>query len=226
MRRGALILVWLWAAAGCGRPQPLRDGRMDCTDPVPLAGGVTVFSCSERGKPWAIYTASRQDPVPRRLSFAPFSMTDPRPLPDGRLLVRAGQDFYTMNPDGTWPEKVAGPVPAAASRTPKGRPSEVDLTRRTGTLLCYAAGRAARVEFLSRTRSLGSYPVEPDGSFLVEVPADLALRLRTLDRRGRVIKTGGWFWLRPGETRSCAGCHEPATRMAENRLVRALERRP
>ena len=227
-----------------GQARRLTETQMDCVDPAYLAGGRIIFSCAEPGKPWALYVASREDRAPRRMSFLPYSVSRPRPLPDGRLLARVAAspsrwELYTMNPDGTWPEKASADlaekqeaaVPLVLSASPKGRPSEVDLTRGTGTLVCYDAKRmAARVEFFAvrdrGTRRLGGSPVEADGSFLVEVPADLPIRLRTLDSRGRAIGTSGWFWLRPGETRSCGGCHEGPTRMAENRLIRALAHDP
>ena len=56
---------------------------------------------------------------------------------------------------------------------------------------------------------LGYAPVEPDGSFQVEVPADTVLALQTLDENGMAIETQlTWVWVRPGEKRFCVGCHE------------------
>ena len=57
--------------------------------------------------------------------------------------------------------------------------------------------------------SLGDVPLEADGSFLVRLPADVPLALELLDGDGRVVaRQRAPFWLRPGETRGCIGCHE------------------
>ena len=64
---------------------------------------------------------------------------------------------------------------------------------------------------------LGYVPVEPDGSLLAKVPADSALTISILDKSGRAIQTHtNWLQVRPGETRTCNGCHSP--RIAESAL--------
>ena len=56
---------------------------------------------------------------------------------------------------------------------------------------------------------VGYAPVEKDGSFHIEVPADTVLCLQTLDENDMAIETQlTWVWARPGETRTCIGCHE------------------
>ncbi|HQR21356.1 MAG TPA: hypothetical protein PLE54_04740 [Burkholderiaceae bacterium] len=57
---------------------------------------------------------------------------------------------------------------------------------------------------------LGYAPVEPDGSFKLVVPADTPLGLAILDSKGRAIQTHlNWIQVRPGERRTCDGCHSP-----------------
>jgi hypothetical protein len=57
---------------------------------------------------------------------------------------------------------------------------------------------------------LGYAPVEPDGSFKLVVPADVPLGLAILDAKGRAIQTHlNWIQVRPGERRTCDGCHSP-----------------
>lgn len=61
----------------------------------------------------------------------------------------------------------------------------------------------------SRLREIIGYtPVEPDGSVLVQVPADIAFTLEVLDAQGKRISTNATFWMqiRPGEQRECDGC--------------------
>ncbi len=55
---------------------------------------------------------------------------------------------------------------------------------------------------------LGTAPVAPDGSFYVRVPADRSLAIQCVDAEGRpVVNEMSWIYVRPGETRSCTGCH-------------------
>jgi hypothetical protein len=57
---------------------------------------------------------------------------------------------------------------------------------------------------------LGYAPVEPDGSFKLEVPADTPLALSIIDAKGRALQTHlNWIQVRPGERRTCDGCHSP-----------------
>jgi hypothetical protein len=61
-----------------------------------------------------------------------------------------------------------------------------------------------------RTRTLGTTPLHPDGSFYVEVPADVPLRFELLDEDHQVLVHETEFnYVRPGETKGCIGCHEP-----------------
>ena len=61
----------------------------------------------------------------------------------------------------------------------------------------------------TQARVLGTAPVAADGSFHVEVPADRLLHLQVLDSDRRVVGNQlTWIYARPGETKSCVGCHE------------------
>ena len=57
---------------------------------------------------------------------------------------------------------------------------------------------------------LGYAPIEPDGSFKLKVPADTPLAFSVVDAKGRGIQTHlNWIQVRPGERRTCDGCHSP-----------------
>ena len=57
---------------------------------------------------------------------------------------------------------------------------------------------------------LGYAPIEPDGSFKLQVPADVPLAFNVVDSEGRAIQTHpNWIQVRPGERRTCDGCHSP-----------------
>jgi hypothetical protein len=56
---------------------------------------------------------------------------------------------------------------------------------------------------------LGTVPVNADGSAFFKVPAGVSLQLQTLDANGMAIMTErSFFYMQPGEFRSCTGCHE------------------
>lgn len=57
---------------------------------------------------------------------------------------------------------------------------------------------------------LGYAPIEPDGSFKLQVPADTPIGLAVIDSEGRAFQTHtNWIQVRPGERRTCDGCHSP-----------------
>jgi len=60
---------------------------------------------------------------------------------------------------------------------------------------------------------LGYEPVQPDGSVQMQVPANVAFMIDVLDANGRRISPvhSAWLQVRPGETLTCNGCHNPAT---------------
>jgi hypothetical protein len=64
---------------------------------------------------------------------------------------------------------------------------------------------------------LGYAPVEPDGSFKLQVPADTPIALSIIDAKGRSFQTHtNWIQVRPGERRTCDGCHSPRRGAALN----------
>ena len=57
---------------------------------------------------------------------------------------------------------------------------------------------------------LGYAPIEPDGSFKLNVPSDTPIALAVVDAQGRAFQTHtNWIQVRPGEKRTCDGCHSP-----------------
>jgi mono/diheme cytochrome c family protein len=66
-------------------------------------------------------------------------------------------------------------------------------------------------------RIVGHADIEPDGSLRIEVPADTPLGLQVLDAQGRAFQVHtNWLQVRPGETRTCNGCHSPRRGSALN----------
>jgi len=73
-------------------------------------------------------------------------------------------------------------------------------------------------------RFLGEVPVEEDGSFNVEVPADIPIELQLLDEHGMALRSCGWIWVKNNEPRGCIGCHEDQELTPENRMVDAVKK--
>jgi hypothetical protein len=57
---------------------------------------------------------------------------------------------------------------------------------------------------------VGYAQVEPDGSVMVKVPANIPLAVEVLDGEGRRIgpRHDNWFQVQPGDTLTCVGCHD------------------
>lgn len=60
---------------------------------------------------------------------------------------------------------------------------------------------------------IGYAPIEPDGSVMTKVPADMPLAIEVVDKNGRRIGARhlNWIQVRAGETVECTGCHTHTT---------------
>ncbi len=84
-----------------------------------------------------------------------------------------------------------------------------------------AAGRMPQ----ATTRLIGEAPVEADGSFFVQLPADTPFIIQLLNAGGSVVETmPRWIWVRRGTSRGCIGCHENKELAPENRVSDAVRR--
>ena len=88
-----------------------------------------------------------------------------------------------------------------------------------------ASVRLEALDPQGKVTTLGTAPVESDGSFFVKAPADRAIRFALLDAKGAVLRQErGWFWSRGGEQRICVGCHAGPERASENKVPAVLLR--
>ncbi len=157
--------------------------------------------------------------------------------PHGESTAQAFPLASTLSglPDGLRPASVALAVPQAR---PLALTSVVDERKSTGTLLCLNV-RNSRITAVAEAKPstirtlrvlatdgqlLGEVPVEADGSFFVEVPADQPLRLELRGPEGVVAADHSGLWVRPNENRGCIGCHEDPEVAPENRVVQAVDR--
>jgi len=150
----------------------------------------------------------------------------------GLYLWNATGGAKPLNADAVQPVILAPRVP------PLRFPSALVPTRTNGILLCLDARvgqhetipAMRQVRFFTRTAGgatipLGQAPVESDGSFYVQVPADQPVRLELLDGDGKTVRgEHGWFWMKPSEQRVCVGCHAGPERTSENKTPEVLLR--
>ena len=66
---------------------------------------------------------------------------------------------------------------------------------------------------------IGYTMIEPDGSVMVQVPANVPIALEVLDKNARRItaRHSNWIQLKPGESRECNGCHNHTLGRAHGR---------
>ncbi len=66
---------------------------------------------------------------------------------------------------------------------------------------------------------VGYAMIEPDGSVMTRVPANVALMISVTDEYGKRItaRHQNWISVRPGEELKCSGCHDAATGLSHGR---------
>ncbi|MCP4376077.1 MAG: formylglycine-generating enzyme family protein [bacterium] len=76
-------------------------------------------------------------------------------------------------------------------------------------------------------RVLGTVPVDKDGSFSFEAPANTPLAIQPLDEKGQSLAVmRSWMVGMPGERLACNGCHEDLNEATPIKMVTAARRKP
>ena len=76
-------------------------------------------------------------------------------------------------------------------------------------------------------RILGTVPVHEDGSASFYAPANTPISVQPLDEEGKALQSfRSWYTVMPGETVSCAGCHEQRNDGMYNRAAHAALSEP
>jgi len=135
-------------------------------------------------------------------------------------------------------EDLVEPVVVAPRTRPKRHPSGLHdwsyanmmaldsrMSREGDLKIAPAQVRVETMDAEGRAVVTGTAPVEADGSFFVQTPADRPIRFALLDAKGAVVREEhGWFWIRRGEQRYCVGCHTGPERSPSNHLPAVLLR--
>jgi len=172
---------------------PLPDGRLLCSTPAGELGvldpntgtAVKLIESEARDLHSVVYLGPR--PQPRSMAAMVRPGADQTHSKSGFLLCQ--RIFDTQQIDGDWQR-------VKAVRVFRGKPFTLRAARHQ-----YGHIGVEGVE-------LGVAPLAPDGSFFIRVPADQALAIQAIDAEGRpVVNELSWIYVRPGEMRSCTGCH-------------------
>ena len=85
-----------------------------------------------------------------------------------------------------------------------------ELARYVRVLGVTMMGQTINANAAFESHILGTAPLQEDGSFKVEVPADRPVRFQLLGEDGNILLHETAFnYVRGGETLTCIGCHEP-----------------
>ena len=210
-------------------PSPLPDGRVLVSRRPADGTGTHAVFCLDPA-------TGRLEPVfdDPRYHDIQAALIAPRPEPDGRSTVVSEKDpngkLYCLNvtlADVKPDQMPRGTVKRV--RVLEGVPLKADDA---GAYLPADGGAAGQrpgstvngIPPLVQRRLLGEIPVEEDGSFSIEIPADTPIELQCLDADGMALRSCGWIWAKNHEPRGCIGCHEDGELTPENAFVNALNR--
>lgn len=202
-------------------PSPLPDGTVLVSRrPADGSGSHAIYRLDPQGgRAELVFDDPRYHDIHAHLVV-------PRDRPDGRSSVVSEKDphgkMYCLNvyihdlPEREW----WAPGMAQRLRVLEGIPAPV------GRQTKWQGGQAGvfGIPRLAQRRFLGEIPIEADGSFNIEIPANVPIELQVLDENGLAVRRCGWIWSRNHEPRGCIGCHEDGELTPENWLVDALKK--
>ncbi|HUT32901.1 MAG TPA: NPCBM/NEW2 domain-containing protein [Planctomycetota bacterium] len=211
--------------------EKIQDSRRGWfSDPVPLSETTYLCSYTPTVQPWlerswALYVGDRHGNLALVYRDPAISCAEPLPLvprPRPHLLPPveaegAEATLVLMN--------VYEGLPGVRRGEARALRIIEDVPRvgvHEGGVICTSGTPIYTVK-----RILGTVPIEADGSAHFVVPADRNVYFEILDARHREIqRMRSVVCMKPGETRTCIGCHEPRTMAPPNRLALAASREP
>ncbi len=187
------------------------------SDPLPLDERTWLCSYTPTVLPWlettwALYVADRHGNLGLVYRDPDISCAEPVPLvarPQPHVLPPAPAETDSRDAEATL---VLADVYQGLRDVPRGTAKYLrileDVPRESvhrGGVVCTSGTLIFTVK-----RVLGTVPVEPDGSAYFAVPANRNVYFEVLDAdRLEIQRMRSVVCLKPGEQRSCIGCHEP-----------------
>lgn len=212
--------------------EKIQDSRRGWfSDPWPLSEDTylcaytpTVLPWLERS--WALYVGDRRGTIALLHRDPSISCAEPVPL-----VPRPAPHPFPASPapEGAEAHLVLIDVYEGLPGVPRGTAAHLriieDLPRTEVTTASVIVSSGTGIYTIKRV--LGTVPVAPDGSASFLVPADTNIYFEVLDARHREIqRMRSVVCLKPGEIRTCAGCHEPRTTAPPNRRGTAWSAAP
>jgi hypothetical protein len=186
--------AYLDAVAVAARPAPntVSDKQLDATL---AAEGMAVLNVK------SVYDTDDQNLMGQQMLVADEAIPQTAPPPDDTRGSVA--DIATLKDPAL---TSAAERPARFVRVTQAVPTPPGVSRE-------AIGETD----LEMQQIIGYSVIEPDGSFRIKVPADTPIGVAVVDAEGRAFQTHtNWIQARPGETRTCNGCHSPRRGSAIN----------
>jgi len=204
-----------------------NKSRNRCLHPYPLSSKYFLVS-SRYKRTWAIYlvdvfdnmTLIKADEKANLLEPIPLQKTPkPRIIPDK---VRKGEKDATVFISDIY----EGP---GLKDVPRGEVKNLRLF--TYTYGYKGMGGLYGVIGMDgpwdMRRTMGTVPVEADGSAVFKVPANIPISIQPLDSEGKALQImRSWFVARPGENLSCIGCHEAPGSAPSVKVTKAARKGP
>jgi len=147
-----------------------------------------------------------------------------RPNPDGHSSVVVESEptgkIYCLN--ANFSQAVEGGL------LPSGKATRIrvleGLPRKVSTKAQSAGQSANGIPALMQKRFLGEVDLDDDGSFNIQVPANIPIQLQLLDSHGASLFTSDWLWAKNKENKGCIGCHEDYELAPPNVFAKSLSR--
>lgn len=157
-----------------------------------------------------------------------ISFEDPTPVIVRPTPPRIGKQIDETQAYGTF---TSGDV---RERQSDGQPTNIDLTKVSGIRFIRAlqfsqgsVNTGRKTDQGIATQILGDVPVQDDGSWAANVPANVPIQFELLDKDNRVIVAHKpWVQVTGGETMRCVGCHADHSQAAKVQTLKARQGDP
>jgi len=202
------------------------------SDPVPLSESTWLCSYTPTVVPWlewtwAIYVADRHGNLALVYRDPEISCAEPVPLiprPHPHVIPCSSQATDAQDAEAAL---VLIDVYVGLPEVPRGTVRYLRILEDVPRVGVHRGGVVctAGTSIFTIKRVLGTVPVEEDGSAFFVVPANRNVYFEVLDARQREIqRMRSVVCLRPGELRSCIGCHESRHATPPGRMASAVRR--
>ena len=232
---GATHRVHLSPTGSRSAPYPLPDGRFLFSRTLPGARDIGIYMADPKTRQTELVF---NNPLTAEFDARPILLPRPRP----KILPPKGKFRASRTADSRVPVTGRARFVVVAARRSDDPYRAVALKRARYFRIVEALFTAVTTSSHTNlaTRVLGVVPIWPDGSVYFEAPADTPLFMEPLDAAGRriqfdwhdpvtsvpvgskqILMEMSYITAKPGEVKSCHGCHAPLDGAANQPVVGA-----